>query len=63
VILEGEELIISTFLATNGRSSLDEIAMECHLPLSKVAGLLIQLELKDIITPLPGKEFEVKHAF
>ena len=59
VMLEGEELEVYNFLAACGRSSIDMIAMGSNLTLSKVAGILIKLELKQLIRPLAGKEFEL----
>ena len=58
-MLEGEELEVYNFWAACGRSSIDMIAMGSNLTLSKVAGILIKLELKQLIRPLAGKEFEL----
>jgi DNA processing protein len=38
---------------------LDIIAIECQMPIFKVAGVLLNMELKGVIRPLPGKLFEV----
>jgi len=35
------------------------IAIACEMPTSKAAYLLLNLELKGVCRPLPGKEFEL----
>ncbi|MBQ0786319.1 MAG: DNA-protecting protein DprA, partial [Oceanihabitans sp.] len=41
------------------KEQLDVIALRCNLPTFKVAGLLLNMELKGVVRPLPGKLFEV----
>ncbi|NHM07879.1 DNA-protecting protein DprA [Flavobacterium sp. CYK-4] len=53
-----EEQKIYDFLLKNGKELLDLIAIECELPIFKVSGLLLNMELKGLIRPLPGKYFE-----
>lgn len=47
------------YLLENGKQVLDIIALECKIPAYKLASLLLQLEMKGVIRPLPGKLFEV----
>lgn len=59
VELEDDEKIIYNFLKDLEPQLLDSIALECGMPIFKVAGLLLNMELKGVIRPLPGKLFEV----
>ena len=59
VNLEDDEKKIHSFLHKNGKEVLDVIALECELPTFRVASLLLTMELKGVIKPLPGKMFEV----
>ncbi len=59
VELEGDEQKIYNFLNDNGKELLDVIAIQCHIPTFKVASTLLNMELKGVIKPLPGKLFEV----
>jgi DNA processing protein len=42
----------------NGKETLDYIALECDFPIFKISGILLNMELKGVIRPLPGKYFE-----
>lgn len=57
--LNSDEQKIYDFLLKNGKELLDIIALECDLPIFKISGTLLNMELKGIIRPLPGKMFEV----
>lgn len=59
VELNAEEKKVYNFLTENTREQLDFIALNCDLPTHKVAGLLLSMELKGVIRPLPGKYFEL----
>ena len=59
VELTEEEKIVWKFLKENGKELLDIIALKCELPTFKIAGILLQMELKGIVRPLPGKLFEL----
>lgn len=59
VELEADEKIIHNFLKSNEQQLLDNIALECNMPIFKVAGVLLNMELKGVVRPLPGKLFEV----
>nr|WP_294934677.1 DNA-processing protein DprA [uncultured Flavobacterium sp.] len=58
VTLEPEEQRIYDFLQKNGKELLDIIALQCELPIFKISSLLLNMELKGVIRPLPGKLFE-----
>lgn len=59
VELEPDEKIIYNFLKENNKELLDVIALKCEMPTYKIAGILLNMELKGVIRPLPGKLFEV----
>jgi DNA processing protein len=59
VTLEAEEQLIYDYLQKQGKQLLDVIALSCNLPIFKTSSLLITMELKGLIRPLPGKLFEV----
>ncbi len=54
-----EEQEVIAFLQKNPKSHLDMIAIACNIPTYKVASLLLNLELQQVINPLPGKIFEL----
>lgn len=56
--LETDEQKIYDFLLKNGKELLDIIALECDFPVFKISGILLNMELKGVIRPLPGKLFE-----
>ncbi len=56
--LEADEQKIYDFLLKNGKELLDTIALECDFPVFKISGILLNMELKGVIRPLPGKLFE-----
>ncbi|RZJ48316.1 MAG: DNA-protecting protein DprA [Flavobacterium sp.] len=58
VEMEPDEQKIYDFLLKNGKELLDTIALDCDFPIYKISGILINMELKGIIRPLPGKLFE-----
>ncbi|MEO8774278.1 MAG: DNA-processing protein DprA [Gelidibacter sp.] len=59
VELEADEKVLYNFLKPLEPQLLDLIALECHMPIFKVAGMLLNMELKGVVRPLPGKLFEV----
>lgn len=58
VSLEENEQKIYDFLLKNGKELLDIIALECDFPVYKISGILLNMELKGVVRPLPGKLFE-----
>ena len=59
VELNLEEETIYNYLKEHDKQQLDVIALECSLPIFKVSSTLLNMELKGVIRPLPGKLFEV----
>ncbi len=59
VTLEPDEQIVVDYLQIYGKQLLDIIAIECGLPIYKTSPLLLNLELKGVVRPLPGKLFEL----
>ena len=59
VDLNHNEQIIYDYLNQNGKTLLDSIAFECNMPIFKLSSLLIEMEIKGLIRPLPGKLFEI----
>lgn len=58
VALEPDEQKIYDYLLQSGKEMLDSIAIDCQLPTFKLSSLLLNMELKGVIRPLPGKLFE-----
>lgn len=58
VSLEPEEQKVYDFLQQNGKELLDTLALECGFPVFKIAPMLLNMELKGVVRPLPGKLFE-----
>lgn len=59
VELTSEEKVIYNYLKDNDKQLLDSIALECQMPIFKVASILLTMELKGVTRPLPGKLFEI----
>lgn len=59
VELDDTEKLIYNYLKDNEKAQLDMIALGCHLPIFKTASILLNMELKGVVRPLPGKLFEV----
>ncbi|HKL35872.1 MAG TPA: DNA-processing protein DprA [Salegentibacter sp.] len=57
--LDDEENNVLDFLQKEGKAQLDSIAINCNFPTYKTAGILINMELKGVVRPLPGKLFEL----
>lgn len=49
---------IYDYLLKEGKQHLDLIALHCNTPIYKLASTLLNLELKGVVKPLPGKYFE-----
>ncbi|MEZ0128665.1 DNA-processing protein DprA [Flavobacterium sp. LBUM151] len=58
VDLDPDEQKVYDFLLKNGKELLDMIALECDFPIFRISGILLNMELKGVIRPLPGKLFE-----
>lgn len=59
VELDENEKTIYKYLKNNNKQMLDVIAIECNMPIFKAASILLNMELKGVIRPLPGKLFEL----
>ena len=58
VSLDADEQKIYDYLQQCGKELLDIIALRCDFPVFKMSSLLLNMELKGVIRPLPGKLFE-----
>jgi len=58
VSLDNDEQKIYDYLLKTGRELMDIIALECEFPIYRVSSILLNMELKGVIRPLPGKLFE-----
>lgn len=56
--LIGDEKIVYEHLMQHGKSLLDSISLQCNIPIYKISGVLVNLELQGLVRPLPGKTFE-----
>ena len=59
ITLSDIEQKIYDYLSQNGKQLFDVIAYKCEIPVYKLSSLLLEMELKGVIRPLPGKLFEV----
>lgn len=57
--LDKDEQMVVEFLKDNGKSLLDLIALKTNMPAYRIASILLNLELKNMVRPLPGKLFEL----
>jgi DNA processing protein len=57
--LEPDESLIYDLLRKEGKLQIDSIAEKTQMPIFKLNGLLLNMELKGILKPLPGKFFEI----
>jgi len=58
VDLDATEKEIYDYLQQGGKQMLDSIALDCNLPIFKVSSTLLNMEMKGVVRPLPGKLFE-----
>jgi DNA processing protein len=59
VELDDTEKTIYKYLQEQGKEHIDLIALGCNMPSYKIASVLLTMEMKGVIRPLPGKLFEV----
>ncbi|WP_010251185.1 DNA-processing protein DprA [Myroides injenensis] len=57
--LSNEEQKVYDYLKEQGKEVIDFIALASELPIYKVSSILLELELKGLVRPLPGKYFEL----
>ena len=58
VTLDEDEQKVYDYLLKTGKELMDIIALRCDFPIYRISGLLLNMELKGVIRPLPGKLFE-----
>jgi DNA processing protein len=58
VELNEDEQLIYDFLVDEGKQLLDIISLTCQLPIHITTTILFNLEMKGVVKPLPGKQFE-----
>lgn len=58
VDLQPDEQIVYDYLLQKGKELMDTIALDCGFPIYVLSGMLLNMELKGVIRPLPGKLFE-----
>jgi DNA processing protein len=58
IVLDNDEQKVYDYLQKKGKQLLDIIALECDFPIFRISTLLLNMELKGVIRPLPGKLFE-----
>ncbi len=59
VELHGDDKRVYEYLQKTEKDTLDNVALELKIPIYKISGILLNLELQGLIRPLPGKAFEV----
>lgn len=57
--LNQEQQKIYDYLQENGKTLLDQLALDNQIPIYKLSGILVEMEMMGVIKPLPGKMFEV----
>lgn len=57
--LSAEQQAIADLLSKNTELTIDEIAQSSTMPLPKIAAIVVELELKNIIRCLPGKKYKL----
>ena len=57
--LNEDEIRVFNYLKTHSKQVMDVIALECQIPSYRLAGILLNMELKALVRPLPGKQFEL----
>lgn len=58
VTLDEDEQKVYDYLLKSGKELMDIIALRCDFPIYRISGLLLNMELKGVVRPLPGKLFE-----
>lgn len=60
VELNQQEQALIKFLKEKGKTQIDTLALEFNTSTHQLMSVLLDLELKNIVTPLPGKYFSIK---
>lgn len=59
VELNNTEQVIFDHLKKKGIQLIDDIALNCEIPIIKLTSTLFDMEMKGVVRPLPGKRFEL----
>ena len=59
ITLTDQEQTIYNHLKEKGKQMLDQISLDCNIPMYQLSSVLLQMELKGITKPLPGKIFDL----
>jgi len=58
--LEGEEKkVVDTLLKNGQQLHIDQLSWQSQIPLSQLAGVLLQLEFSGFVKAMPGKEYQL----
>lgn len=57
--LEPEEELIYSYLVSNGKQQIDQLANGLGIPTFRLHSILLTLELKGVLKPTPGKFYEL----
>src|SRR5688572_2771911 len=64
VVLEAyepeEQTILKVLLENNNQLMIDELSWRSGVPIGKLASLLLTLEFKGVLSPMPGKIYKIK---
>ena len=58
VDLKDEESKILNTIEKSSELTIDQISLNCHMPVSKVSALLLNLEFSGLVKCLPGKVYK-----
>jgi DNA processing protein len=59
VDLNGNEKKVYDILKENEKLHIDDLTMKIQLPQSTLSGVLLQMEMKGLISSLPGKLYKL----
>ncbi|HET9434235.1 MAG TPA: hypothetical protein VFO37_10795, partial [Chitinophagaceae bacterium] len=57
-----ERIVLKVLMENNNQLMIDELSWRSGLSISKLASLLLNLEFKGVLSPLPGKIYKVVKA-
>lgn len=57
-----EQVVLKVLLANNNQLMIDEISWRSGMAIGKLASLLLNLEFKGVLCPLPGKMYKIVKA-
>jgi DNA processing protein len=55
-----EQTILKVLLENNNQLMIDELSWRSGMPIGKLASLLLTLEFKGVLSPMPGKMYKIK---